>query len=213
MKLKIHKGMPRGVINAPPSKSMAHRLLISAAMADGTSVIHGVSECEDVRATIECLEALGVSISQTGSDVTVKGINMRNTTPSHALNCHESGSTLRFLLPIALLSGKNVLFSGEENLMRRPMDVYEKLCNNGGYAYNADGCSIAVCGPLKAGEYEVAGNISSQFISGLLFALPTLPGDSIIKILPPVDCLQHDDYPQPAWHPQRQQRGEHQYGR
>ena len=193
MKLKIHKGTPRGVINAPPSKSMAHRLLISAAMAEGVSIIRGVSECEDVRATVECLEALGAKISWHGNDVSVVGTDMRNTVPTSTLNCHESGSTLRFLLPIALLSGKNALFSGEEGLMRRPMDVYEGLSASKGYAYNADGRSIAVCGPLKAGEYEVLGNISSQFISGLLFALPTLPGDSRIRILPPVESRSYID--------------------
>ena len=193
MKLKIHKGTPRGVINAPPSKSMAHRLLISAAMAEGVSIIRGVSECEDVRATVECLEALGAKISWHGNDVSVVGTNMRTAVPTSTLNCHESGSTLRFLLPIALLSGKNALFSGEEGLMRRPMDVYEGLSASKGYAYNADGCSIAVCGPLKAGEYEVLGNISSQFISGLLFALPTLPGDSRIRILPPVESRSYID--------------------
>lgn len=193
MKLKIYKGIPSGTIFAPPSKSMAHRLLISAAMADGESMIRGVSDCEDVAATIECLEALGTKISRFGNDIKVHGIDMRKATPSDSLNCHESGSTLRFFIPIALLSGKNTLFLGNEGLMRRPMDVYEKIAKENGYIYNADGHSIAVRGPLKPGNYEVVGNISSQFISGLLFALPVLSSDSRIKILPPIESRSYID--------------------
>ena len=187
MKLKIYKGSPSGIISAPPSKSMAHRLLISAAMANGVSIIRGVSDCEDVAATIECLEALGTKISRLGNDIRVEGIDMRKATPTASLNCHESGSTLRFFIPIALLSGKNTLFLGSKSLMKRPMDVFEKIARESGYIYNADGHSIAVRGPLKPGNYEVVGNISSQFISGLLFALPVLQSDSRIKILPPIE--------------------------
>ena len=193
MKLKIHKGTPIGSISAPPSKSMAHRLLISAAMANGESIVRGVSDCEDVRATVECLEAFGVKISRLGNDVKVHGIDMTEAAPSASLNCHESGSTLRFLIPIALLSGKNTLFLGEEGLMRRPMSVFEELAKAHGYTYNADGSTIAVRGPLKPGNYEVVGNISSQFISGLLFALPILQGDSRIKITTSIESRSYID--------------------
>lgn len=193
MRLKIHKCSPSGIISAPPSKSMAHRLLISAAMAGGESVIRGVSDCEDVKATVECLEALGVKISRHGNEVKVKGIDMRNSSPSTSLNCHESGSTLRFLTPIALLSEKNVFFLGDESLMKRPMSVFEELAKVHGYTYNADGRSIAVRGPLKPGNYEVVGNISSQFISGLLFALPILQNDSRIKITAPIESRSYID--------------------
>ena len=193
MKLKICKGSPNGIISAPPSKSMAHRLLICAAMAKGESIIRGVSDCEDVSATIACLEALGVKITRYGNDVEVEGNDMRKATPSASLNCRESGSTLRFLIPIALLSDKNALFLGDEGLMRRPMDVFEKLAKEHGYIYNSDGHSIAVRGPLTSGNYEVVGNISSQFISGLVFALPILDADSRIKILPPIESRSYID--------------------
>ena len=193
MNIRIKKGVPKGRVNAPPSKSMAHRMLISAAMADGTSRIRGISDCEDVRATIGCLRTLGVKIEQIGSDVVLDGVDMTSVTPRASLDCNESGSTLRFLLPIALLSGKNTLFTGAESLMRRPMSVYEEMCRKNGISYNADGESIAVCGPLEAGEYEVVGNISSQFISGLLFALPTLNSDSKIKIIPPIESRSYID--------------------
>ena len=193
MNIRIHKGTPYGTASAPSSKSMAHRLLISAAMADGTSIIRGVSDCEDVRATVKCLEALGAEIKADGSTFTVKGVDMLSASPRSALEANESGSTLRFLIPIALLSGKNTLFLGAPGLMKRPMTVYEELAKKRGLIYNTDGESIAVRGPLKPGEYEVVGNISSQLISGLLFALPTLNGDSRIKIIPPVESLSYID--------------------
>ena len=193
MNVKILKGTPEGRIIAPPSKSMAHRLLICAAMANGTSRISGVSDCEDVSATINCLRALGADIVENGDTVTVTGIDMTSATPTSTLNCRESGSTLRFFLPIALLSGKNTLFMGAEGLMKRPMSVYEELCKKKGFIYNADGGSIAVRGPLTPGEYEVVGNISSQFISGLLFALPSLAKDSKIKIIPPIESKSYID--------------------
>lgn len=193
MNVKIHKGTPSGSVKAPASKSMAHRILISAAMAEGTSVISGVSDCDDVIATINCLAALGAKITREGDTLTVTGTDMRKASPSSALDAHESGSTLRFLLPIALLSGKNTLFFGARSLMSRPMSVYEDMCKKRGLSYNADGESIAVRGPLLPGEYEVVGNVSSQFISGLLFALPLLDTDSKIKIIPPVESRSYID--------------------
>ena len=193
MNVKIEKGTPRGRVTPPSSKSMAHRILICAAMAPGTSIIKGVSECDDVKATIGCLSALGARISRSGDTLTVTGVNMKAASPASALECNESGSTLRFFLPIALLSGKNTMFRGERVLMQRPMSVYEDMCKKKKLIYNADGESIAVRGPLTAGEYEVVGNISSQFISGLLFALPLLDGDSRIKIIPPIESRSYID--------------------
>ncbi len=187
MKVKIEKGTARGTVAAPPSKSMAHRLLICAAMSEGTSTVHGISECEDVYATLDCLRALGIETVRHGNDITVTGKNMRNVCPVSSLECRESGSTLRFFIPIALLSGKSTQFYGAESLMQRPMDVYKRICEERGLVYIEDGNSIAVKGPLKSGEYTVVGNISSQFISGLLFALPLADGDSKIRITPPLE--------------------------
>ena len=193
MNLRIHKAVLKGAVNAPPSKSMAHRLLIAAALSRGTSVIRGISDCDDVKATVKCLEALGVKIQKSDSAITVSGVDVTAITPQSTLDCNESGSTLRFLLPIALLPGKNTLFYGADGLMRRPMDVYENMCRDKGYSYNADGSSIAVRGPLTAGEYEVIGNVSSQFISGLIFALPLANGDSKINIIPPIESRAYID--------------------
>ena len=187
MTVTIKKGVASGSVKAPPSKSMAHRMLICAAMCEGESRISGISTCEDVLATLDCMRAVGVDAYLDGEDCVVRGIDFTRATPSGALKCRESGSTLRFLIPAAMLSGKTTMFTGAKTLMQRPMSVYEKLAEDKGALFISDGDSITVKGPLRSGEYQVVGNISSQFISGLLFALPVLRGDSRIRITPPIE--------------------------
>jgi len=187
MRVKITPSQGKGEVFAPPSKSMAHRLLICSALADGVSKVHGVSSCEDVSATLDCMAALGICAEKCGEDVTVYGKSILSATAENTLYCRESGSTLRFFIPIALLLGKTVMFKGAGTLMSRPMNVYEQLCRERSLAFISDGDSITVKGPLTSGDYTVIGNISSQFISGLLFALPLLQGDSRIKITPPIE--------------------------
>ncbi len=187
MKIQINKSLASGKITAPPSKSMAHRLLICAAMCEGESVVHGISTCEDVLATLDCMSALGIDYEKRGNDVIVRGKHPRNITPLEPLKCRESGSTLRFMIPIAMMSDSTAVFYGAKKLMERPMQVYENLCKERELHYISDGKSIVVKGPLKGGNYSVPGNISSQFISGLLFALPSAEDDSIIKIAPPIE--------------------------
>ncbi len=193
MKIRIEKGTARGTVKAPPSKSMAHRMLISAAMCDGVSTVRDISRCEDVMATIDCLRALGIRVDYDGTDAVVYGKSFTDVQPTGALECRESGSTLRFFIPIALLSGKTVMFRGSEGLMTRPLGVYEELCKIRGLTFIADGNTITVKGPLSGGEFSVVGNISSQFISGLLFALPLASGDSLIKITPPIESRSYID--------------------
>ena len=193
MRVVISPVRAKGNIKAPPSKSVAHRLLISAALADGVSVIKGISDCDDVRATLDCLLAMGIKAERCGDDVTVYGKTPSNMNVESALSCNESGSTLRFLIPIALATGQTTMFVGKESLLSRPMTVYQSMCEKHGYAFIADGKSITVKGPLKSGEYNVVGNISSQFISGLLFALPTLKKDSKINITPPIESRSYID--------------------
>ena len=187
MRVKIKPGTARGVISAPPSKSMAHRLLISAAMAEGVSRVMGISGCEDVRATLDCLHALGVKTEEAGDTVTVYGKSPLKYEPTDTLKCRESGSTLRFMIPAVMLSGRTAMMVGAESLMSRPMDVYKKIADERGLDFITDKTSITVRGPLTAGEFSVVGNVSSQFISGLLFALPALHDDSRIKIAPPIE--------------------------
>ena len=187
MNVKIKPGRAMGSVKAPPSKSMAHRLLISAAMCDGVSHVSGVSHCEDVLATLDCLAALGIKTEQNGDTVTVYGRNFCSLEPADALKCRESGSTLRFMIPPAMLSGKTTVFYGAEGLMKRPMSVYEQLFSEHSLTYISDGKSIVVKGALLGGEYTLVGNVSSQFISGLIFALPCAKGDSRIRIIPPIE--------------------------
>lgn len=187
MKIKIEKSRAQGKLTAPPSKSMAHRLLICAAMSEGKSVIRNISSCEDVSATLDCLDALGIKTERNGNDVTVTGKNFKSITPTKPLVCRESGSTLRFMIPAAMLSQNTAVFYGTQSLMKRPMEVYEKLFSDSGLTYISDGASIVVRGPLTGGEYSLVGNVSSQFISGLIFALPLADVDSTIKITTPIE--------------------------
>ena len=187
MKLEIKKGIAQGSILAPPSKSMAHRMLICAALADGECCVRGISRCDDVAATIECLRAIGVEITEEGDDVHVKGISAHNIKASSPLPCNESGSTLRFMIPIVMLSDNITVFNGAPSLMARPMGVYKKLFSERGLTFASDESTIAVKGKLSGGEFSLPGNVSSQFISGLLFALPLAEKDSVIKITPPLE--------------------------
>lgn len=187
MNIHIGKGRAEGHIEAPPSKSMAHRMLICAAMCEEESTVRGISSCEDVLATLDCMRALNIDFTRVGDDVTVHGAHPRNMKPTEPLRCRESGSTLRFMIPIAMMSGSRAVFHAASGLMARPMSVYETLFSEKALTYRSDGESITVCGPLTSGDYTVAGNISSQFISGLLFALPCAEGDSLLHITPPIE--------------------------
>ncbi len=193
MRAVITPSRAKGIVKAPPSKSMAHRLLICAMLSEGESIIRGISNCDDVSATIDCMRAFGATVIEQSQNVRVVGINANKASIRSSLACRESGSTLRFLIPIALLSQKCVNFRGSKSLMSRPMDVYTKLAEQRGFGFLCDGESITVKGPINAGEFSVVGNVSSQFISGLLFALPLLRKDSKIHITPPIESRPYID--------------------
>lgn len=177
MKVKIKKGLPSGEICAPPSKSYAHRLLICSALA-GSGSVSGISGSEDMHATLDCINALGIKYELEGSTVNIFG----GGTPSNVFNCRESGSTLRFFIPIALLRGGVCEFRGAERLISRGISVYEEICKAQGISVLKADTSIRFEGRLHPDTFEVRGDISSQFISGLFFALPLLDGDSVVKI-------------------------------
>ena len=164
----------------PPSKSVAHRAIICAALCDGKSKISPVDMSNDIRATIECMKALGADIELEGNSLTVDGRNIfknKNLT----LDCGESGSTLRFLVPICSTGGASVEFIGHGKLPERPIGIYlDCLPDKGVYCETNGGLPLKISGKLKSGIYEIAGNVSSQFITGLLLALPMLEGDSEI---------------------------------
>ena len=194
MNIRIKKSTPSGRIAAPPSKSMAHRMLICAGLANDRSVIHGISDSEDMSATLNCLRALGVSCEKNGDTVTVDGINIKKATANAPLNCNESASTLRFFIPLCLMSGADFELGGSKSLFTRPLSVYEKICKEQSFKFERYGESgIRVSGELYGREYKVDGNISSQFISGLLFALPLCEGDSTISIAPPIESRSYLD--------------------
>ncbi len=191
MKIEIKAGKACGSVNAPPSKSFAHRIMICAALASGKSVIDGISESEDMLATLDCITAMGAKCTLSSNRLCIEGIDGRfSGTPE--FHCRESGSTLRFLLPVALTSGHGGEFIGAPRLMERGIGIYEDLFSQKGIKLVKDG-KITVSGNLTSGEYILSGNVSSQFVSGLLFALPLLDGDSTVKIIPPVESRAYID--------------------
>ena len=173
-----------GTVTPPPSKSMAHRLLIAAALGSGISTVRGVAMSQDVEATLRCLTALGGHWRETTpGTLEITGIGGRRSTPGTALphlDCGESGSTLRFFLPIALAVAGGGVFTGQGRLMARPQGPYLDLFREKGIFCEQTGGTLTVRGTLEPGEYHLPGNVSSQFFTGLLFALPLLDGPSTI---------------------------------
>lgn len=183
--------MLRGSVAAPPSKSHVHRLLIAAALARGESRINGAAESEDILATVDCLGALGASVSVAGNVFSVYGCGGAPHAGGDILPCRESGSTLRFLIPVALAGGGGV-FSGSERLIERGVGVYRDLLEPRGVSFAVGSGTVSVHGQLRAGDFEIPGGVSSQFISGMLFALP-LVGDSRITVIPPFESRAYVD--------------------
>ena len=181
-----------GTVEAPPSKSMAHRYLIGAALSGEVCTLSGVDYSEDILASIDCLKALGATITTDADRVTVDPDSFMQA-EHPVLECRESGSTLRFFLPLALCLGKPVTLRGSQRLLERPKDVYENLCHEQGFLFRRSNSSITVCGKLQSGTYTLRGNISSQFITGMIFALLYQGGTSSIHILPPFESKSYVD--------------------
>ena len=181
-----------GSVSAPPSKSMAHRFLVCAALSGQKCTLSGVDYSEDILATIDCLKAFGANVTIVDDNVTIEPKNFMKI-DSPVLNCRESGSTLRFFIPLALCLGRKVVFEGSERLFERPLDIYEQLCKENGFDFNKGKSSLSVLGTLKSGNYKVRGDISSQFITGLIFALIYLGNDATIEIVPPFESRSYID--------------------
>ncbi len=176
---RIKKSKAKGRISAPPSKSMAHRLLICASLNAGSRVSN-IAFSKDIEATLSCLKALGADYAINGDEITfLKSINPQD---GAVLNCLESGSTLRFMIPICLCFNKEITLIGSERLFERPLSVYDKIAQNEGIKFIKGKNSLKLCGRLKGGKYTVRGDISSQFISGLMFALAILGKESQIVL-------------------------------
>lgn len=181
MDIRIKPSKAVGEITAPPSKSLAHRALIFGSLSE-KSVIKNVAFSKDIEATLNCLKSLGASVIVNENTVTVGGLKLKNIPENAKLSCFESGSTLRFFLPLCMAAGKKITLFGAKRLFERPLTVYEGIAKEQGIEFFKTGDSVTVCGSLKSGEYSVAGNISSQFITGLLIALPLLSGNSRLKV-------------------------------
>lgn len=207
MNVSIEKSTARDKISAPPSKSYAHRYIIGAALARGESEIENVCLSEDIRATIDCARTLGASIvfdeaTEKPQTIRIAGIAGKAKSGGEFF-CRESGSTLRFFLPLALLGGddiknadKTAIFRGSRRLIERGISVYEEAFKNSVQFEKriADGNGeVSVCGKILPGKYALRGNVSSQFFTGLLFAFPLLNGDSELEILPPAESTGYID--------------------
>ena len=183
----------KGNIGAPPSKSITHRALIAASLSKGWSKIENVLESQDILATSGAMVDFGATINRhdTWVDIFSKGQLQQ---PKHPVNCRESGSTLRFLAPFGALVEDPVVFNGDGKLKTRPMDDYFKIFEEKHvrFAYN-EGLPLVVEGQLTAGNYSVKGNVSSQFISGLMLSLPLVEGDSEIIVTTPLESKGYTD--------------------
>ena len=173
----------KGEVIIPPSKSLSHRAIIAASLASGKSEISNVLFSKDIKATIEAMRACGANIIEHKDSLTIYGSEVYRA--KSELNANESGSTIRFMIPIALVCDEKMIFKGENHLVKRPLDTYYEIFDKLGIEYNHPKDSylpLETKGGLKAGVYEIRGDISSQFITGLLYALPMLDGNSKLVI-------------------------------
>ena len=197
MNVIIKPGKLNGTVKVPPSKSYAHRMLLGAGLSclfqpagrsESCSVL-GISDSEDMLATMDCLKALGLRLKKEGEKVLLSGSG--NTDPDRTclpvFPCRESGSTLRFMIPIALAVCGGGVFTGTPRLMERGIGIYEELFAGRGIVVEKTPHSLSVRGTLSAGDFRIRGDVSSQFITGMLFALALQKKDSTLQVLPPVE--------------------------
>ena len=182
MTVKIEKSTPRGVIAAPPAKSFAHRQIICAALCNGQSVIYGAGNGDDVIATLDCVRSLGADVFAENGKIFIQGLT---DIKKRELFCRESGSTLRFLIPVCLALGGEFTFYGSKTLMSRPLGAYEKLCADHNIELKKGSDSLYINGKLECDELSVDGSVSSQFITGLMLAAPLMSEKTVIRIEPP----------------------------
>lgn len=226
MRVKIEKSTAEGAVIAPPSKSLAHRLMIACALSQNGGKVVGISDSEDMAATLDCIKVLGITSQKNGDTVMFKrerentetdennsktqgfandgnGVYANGKNNAYAVgdclknakvfDCRESGSTLRFFLPIAAAFFDKAVFVGSKRLLERGVEVYEKALGEKGVKVVCDGEKIVLSGRLGSGIYTLRGDVSSQYVSGLLFALPLLCGDSEVRVLPPVESRAYID--------------------
>ena len=184
----IYPSRLKGEIEIIPSKSISHRMLICAALA-GKSTVRNIAFSKDIKATIGCLKALNKNSFEI---ISKESIETDSEYKNNDLFCNESGATLRLMLPLAL-NGEKIHFFGSKRLFERPLSVYTDIFERQGIKYNLEQGGLWVEGKLQPDEFYIPGNISSQFISGLLFALPTLKSDSKIILTSPLQSKSYVD--------------------
>lgn len=178
----------KGEIKIPPSKSLSHRAIIAAGLADGKSQVTNLIYSEDIKATMQGMKQIGCHMENHQDMLTIAGNGGTIDINNPDFDCKESGSTLRFLIPIAMQSGKSVRFYGEGALKKRPLSPYFKIFKEEDIHYSYDNqLPLTIKGKLKPKKFIIPGDISSQFISGLMFILPLLEGPSEIEIIPPYE--------------------------
>ena len=186
MKIKIRPGKLNGTIEIPPSKSYSHRAVIAAALAENgkKSKIDNLKFSVDITTTTDIMENWGAEIERFESALEIIGNGGKVVPRDKYVQCNESGSTIRFLIPVGITSKNELVFDGKGKLVDRPLDSYYRIFDKQGLKYETTGgkLPLTVNGKLKPGNYEIDGNISSQFITGLLYALPLLEGDSKLII-------------------------------
>lgn len=193
MNVKIMPSKLIGKVAAPSSKSFSHRMIIAAALADGISEISNINPSEDIDATVEAMTALGAKIACDGNVYTVKGIG--KPAEKAVINCRESGSTLRFIIPVAAALGCETEFNGYGKLPTRPITPYKREMSAKGVTFDhTEGVMpFSVSGRLIGGEYRLEGDISSQFITGLLYALPLCGCDSSVILTSKLESKPYAD--------------------
>ena len=192
MKVTINKSIGTGIVLVPPSKSYAHRLLIAAALTNNDVVVSNINLSEDIKATISCLQTIGFNVLVEGNQVFVKK-RLKDLPEELTFNCNESGSTLRFFIPIALTFGKRCIFTGTTKLISRGIEPYLDICKEQNIKVFKEESRIIFEGQLKSSTFKVVGNVSSQFITGLLFALPLLDKKSILEITTDIESKNYID--------------------
>lgn len=188
MRHYITKGKIDGAASAPPSKSDAHRRIICAALS-GRGAIRGVSLSEDIRATLDAVRLCGVRAVLNGGEVSFKEENSTENT----VDCGESGTTLRLMMPVAAALGAKCTFAGRGRLPDRPLGVYAEVLPAHGVSMSRTRLPVTLSGTLTGGEFAVRGDSSSQFISGLLLALPLIAEDSRITLTSPLESAGYVD--------------------
>ncbi len=198
--VRITPAKLRGTVQVPSSKSMGHREIICAGLAAGTSIVDNISMSRDIQATMRTLRALGTDVEEIPSmlpgrtALQITGSGHPIAAASYA-DCGESGSTLRFFIPLGALLGSPLTFAGQGKLVSRPLQAYYDIFDEQGIMYFTDNGNLplTVSGKLRPGVFRLPGNVSSQFVSGLLFALPLLDGDSVIEITSPLESSAYVD--------------------